>query len=224
MLLMSFTRCLIVSSPLFSLILSQVFGHADFTADVHNGSYKEVHSLFHQTLQGPSLTLLTQSMLGNLQEVLRQNLPKGEDWEEEGLQGFSNRIMFDAGFLTLFGQEAGLTAKADDRQAKTDPYMRKMANDFLVFDRAFPEMAAGLPIHLCVRAWLARESLAEKFLHARLQRHHSISALIKLRMDAFDRMQLDERGKARTHVCMLWASQANTLPTAFWSFYRMLRY
>lgn len=208
---------------LLSLIMTQVFGHADFTAPGYIGSYKEIHSLFRQTLQGTSLTELTQSMLGNLQAVLEQNLPKGADWVEEGLQSFSNRVMFAAGFLTLFGQKADILGKGDNKDAQADPCMQQVARDFLAFDRAFPEMAAGLPIHLCVRAWLAREALAEKFYHARLQQHHSISALIKRRMDAFDRMKLDERGKARTHVCMLWASQANTLPTAFWSLYYMLR-
>ncbi|XP_062377161.1 cytochrome P450 7A1 isoform X2 [Sardina pilchardus] len=207
----------------FAIGFSQrVFGHADFTAPAYTSSYREVHSLFRQTLQGSSLTELTESILGNLQAVLRQNLPQGEDWEEEGLQDFSYRIMFEAGFLTLFGQEVGMLEKGDNRSAQANPCMRQVAHDFLVFDHAFPKMAAGLPIHLCVRAWLAREALAEKFHHVRLQRHQSISALIKRRMDAFDSMQLDERGKARTHVCMLWASQANTLPTAFWSLYHML--
>lgn len=203
--------------------MTQVFGHADFMAPVYVGTYREIHSLFHQTLQGPSLTQLTQSMLSNLQAVLGQNLPTGADWMEEGLQSFSNRIMFEAGFLTLFGQKADIQGRGDNKDAQAHPCMQQVACDFLVFDRAFPVMAAGLPIHLCVRAWLAREALTEKFFHARLQQHHSMSALIKRRMDAFDRMQLDERGKARTHLCMLWASQANTLPTAFWSLYHMLR-
>lgn len=207
---------------LFS-IMTQVFGHADFLAPVYMDSYREIHSLFRQTLQGPSLTQLTQSILNNLEAVLGQNLPMGADWVEEGLQSFSNRIMFETGFLTLFGQKADKLGKEDNKDAQADPCMQQVARDFLVFDRAFPEMAAGLPIHLCVRAWLAREALAKIFYHAELQQHHCISALIKRRMDAFDRMQLDEHEKARTHVCMLWASQANTLPTAFWSLYYMLR-
>ncbi|KAL2085296.1 hypothetical protein ACEWY4_018616 [Coilia grayii] len=210
----------------FAIGFSQrVFGHADFLAPVYYNGFREVHSIFHQTLQGPSLTQLAQSMLGNLQAVLRQNLPKGEDWAVEGLQSFTNRVMFDAGYLTIFGQQdAGPSADGDNNRTdnKSDLCMRQVAQHFLVFDRAFPEMAAGLPIHLCVRAWLAREALAEKLNHSRLQRNHSMSALIRRRMDAFDSMPLDERGKAGTHVSMLWASQANTLPAAFWSLYHML--
>lgn len=153
-------------------------------------------------------------MLCNLQTVLERGLPCEHDWREEGLQSFTNRIMFEAGFLTLFGRDAGFLQSIG---------MQKTEQDFLVFDRAFPLLAAGLPISLIARAWRAREALAAELLHEELHRRKCISDLIQRRMDAFDRMRLDETGKARTHVCMLWASQANTLPAAFWSLYYTLR-
>lgn len=160
-------------------------------------------------------------MLGNLQAVLGRDLSRERGWVEEGLQNFTNRIMFEAGFLTLFGRDVGLLRSDAVKCGKT--CMQKAAQDFLVFDRAFPVLAAGVPIGLCVPAWRARESLAEELLHDELHRRNCISDLIQRRMDAFDRMHLDETGKARTHVCMLWASQANTLPAAFWSLYYTLR-
>lgn len=203
----------------FAMGFSQrVFGHADFTSPVFSENYREVHSIFRQTLQGPSLEQLSQSMLGNLQVVLRRGLSREHGWVQEGLQDFTNRIMFEAGFLTLFGKDAGLLQSDGGRTC-----MRKAAQDFLVFDRAFPALAAGVPIGLYVPAWRAREALAEELLHDELHRRKCISDLIQRRMDAFDRMHLDETGKARTHVCMLWASQANTLPAAFWSLYYTLR-
>ncbi|KAI7814564.1 cytochrome P450 7A1 isoform X1 [Triplophysa rosa] len=206
----------------FAMGFSQrVFGHADFTSPVFSGSYREVHSIFRQTLQGPPLQELAQSMLGNLQAVLGRGLSREHGWVEEGLQNFTNRIMFEAGFLTLFGRDAGLLRSDGVKCGKT--CMQKAAQDFLVFDRAFPALAAGVPIGLCMPAWRAREALAEELLHDELHRRNCISDLIQRRMDAFDRMHLDETGKARTHVCMLWASQANTLPAAFWSLYYTLR-
>ncbi|XP_076829058.1 cytochrome P450 7A1 isoform X2 [Brachyhypopomus gauderio] len=203
-------------------IYSRVFGHADFTSPLFSESYREVHALFQQTLQGPSLQALTQAMLSNLQAVLEQSLPTGGGWKEEGLQNFTNRVMFEAGYLTLFGKEAGLPeAERVGRAAAT--CLLKAERDFLAFDRSFPVLAVGVPITLCVRAWRAREALAEELVHSELHRRLCISDLIQRRMDAFDRMHLDEAGKARTHVCMLWASQANTLPAAFWSLYYTLR-
>ncbi|KAA0723864.1 Cholesterol 7-alpha-monooxygenase [Triplophysa tibetana] len=188
----------------FAMGFSQrVFGHSDFTSPVFSGSYREVHSIFRQTLQGPPLQDLAQSMLGNLQVVLGQGLSHEHSWAEEGLQNFTNRIMFEAGFLTLFGREAELLRSDGVECGKT--CMQKAAQDFLVFDRAFPALAAGVPIGLCMPAWRAREALAKELLHDELHRRDCISDLIQRRMDVFDRMHLDETDKARTHVCMLSA-------------------
>ncbi|XP_062850096.1 cytochrome P450 7A1 [Trichomycterus rosablanca] len=206
----------------FAMGFSQrVFGHADFTAPIFSESYREVHSLFRQTLQGPPLQQLTQNMFANLQTVLCDSMPDECGWKEEGLQCFTNRIMFEAGFLTMFGKRAGLLQPEGGVAVGT--HMQKAKRDFLAFDGAFPALAAGVPIALCRRAWWAREALAEELLHVKLNHRMCISDLIQRRMNAFDRMHLDETGKARTHVCMLWASQANTLPAAFWSVYYTLR-
>lgn len=212
------------SLPLFLSLthtFSQVFGHADFNHPLFSESYREVHGIFRQTLQGPPLQQLAETMLCNLQTVLERGLPCEHDWLEEGLQSFTNRIMFEAGFLTLFGKDAGFLQSGGVSGSRI--CMQKAEQDFLVFDRAFPLLAAGLPISLIAQAWRAREALAEELLHDELHQRKCISDLILRRMDAFDRMHLDETGKARTHVCMLWASQANTLPAAFWSLYYTLR-
>ncbi|XP_077057643.1 cytochrome P450 7A1 isoform X2 [Siphateles boraxobius] len=153
-----------------------------------------------------------ESMLYNPQTVLDQENGSEHQWLEEGLQSFTNRIMFEAGFLTLFGKDPGFLQTSKTRM-----------REFLAFDHAFPLLAAGVPIGLIPRVWRAREALAEELVHDELHQRKCISDLIHRRMEAFDRMHLDETGKARTHVCMLWASQANTLPAAFWSLYYTLR-
>ncbi|XP_061094782.1 cytochrome P450 7A1 [Conger conger] len=200
---------------------SKVFGHADFSDPAYSGSYDGIHSIFRQTLQGPALEQLTTSMMDNTQIVMQRNTLPG--WMKEGLQKFTNRIMFEAGYMTLFGKDERVLAEEDSVEKR--PLMQKIIEDFLVFDKAFPEMAAGVPIHFCLRAFRAREALAEMLHHKHLRRNHCLSALIERRIDAFDRIShvIDELGKARTHLSMLWASQANTLPSAFWSLYYMLR-
>ncbi|XP_067304146.1 cytochrome P450 7A1 [Pseudorasbora parva] len=201
----------------FALSFShRVFGHADFTHPLFTESYREVHGIFRQTLQGAALQNLSETMLCNLQTVLDRAGPRQHDWLELGLQSFTNRIMFEAGFLTLFGKDSGLL-----QASRT--CMQKAEREFLAFDRAFPLLAAGFPIGLISWARRAREALAEELLHEELHSRKCISDLIQRRMDVFDRMHLDETGKARTHVCMLWASLANTLPAAFWSLYYTLR-
>lgn len=160
-------------------------------------------------------------MFGNLQTVFQLSQPNEKVWKEEGLQCFTTRIMFEAGFITLFGKKSGFLQP--EGKGAVGTCMQKAKRDFLAFDGAFPALAAGVPIALCARAWRAREALVKGLLHTELQHRMCISDLIQRRMDAFDRMHLDETNKARTHVCMLWASQANTLPAAFWSLYYTLR-
>ncbi|KAK2860636.1 hypothetical protein Q7C36_004802 [Tachysurus vachellii] len=207
----------------FAMGFSQrVFGHADFTSPLLSESYREVHSLFRQTLQGPPLEQLSETMLANLQSVIQHGQPSKNVWKEEGLQCFTTRIMFEAGFVTLFGKNSGLLQP--EGKGVIGTCVQKAKRDFLAFDGAFPALAAGVPIALCGRAWRAREALAKGLLHRELNHRMYVSDLIQRRMDAFDRMHLDETNKARTHVCMLWASQANTLPAAFWSLYYMLRH
>ncbi|MBN3304773.1 CP7A1 monooxygenase, partial [Amia calva] len=197
-------------------ISKKVFGHADFSDPLYNGNYDKVHSLFRQTLQGPALHGLTSSMMENLQIVLLRGKPS--EWTTEGLQSFASRIMFEAGYRTLFGKEENATGDNNGEP------MSKAIKYFNVFDEAFPEIAAGFPIYLLKKAHAAREALTERLQHKYLKKNKCLSALIEQRMNCFDQMAfLDELGKARTHVVMLWASQANTLPAAFWSLYYTLR-
>ncbi|XP_064189015.1 cytochrome P450 7A1 isoform X1 [Anguilla rostrata] len=199
---------------------SKVFGHPDFTDPMYSSSYKDIHSIFRQTLQGRVLQELTTSMMENTQIIMLRNNLSG--WTKEGLQRFTIRIMFEAGYMTFFGREEQAIAEEDS--AAKSLLMQKIIDDFLVFDKAFPEMAAGIPIHFLLRTFRAREALAEMLYHTCLKRNHRLSALIEKRIHAFDQMShIDELGKARANVSMLWASQANTLPAAFWSLYYMLR-
>lgn len=186
---------------------------------MYSSSYKSVHSIFRETLQGPVLEQLITSMMDNTQIVMQRNKLSG--WITEGLQNFIHRIMFEAGYMTLFGKKE----KAEEDSVEKRPLMQKIIEDFLAFDNAFPQMAAGLPIYFCLRAFRAREALAEMLHHKYLKRNRCLSALIEKRMYAFDHIRpiIDELAKARTHVGMLWAAQANTLPTAFWSLYYLLR-
>lgn len=62
--------------------------------------------------------------------------------------------------------------------------------------------------------------LAEK-----LSKRENVSDLISMRMILNDSLStFNDLSKARTHVALLWASQANTLPATFWSLFYMIRY
>lgn len=64
-----------------------------------------------------------------------------------------------------------------------------------------------------------------KTMHAEnLSKRHNMSDLISMRMILNDSLStFNDVSKARTHVALLWASQANTLPATFWSLFYMIR-
>lgn len=63
-------------------------------------------------------------------------------------------------------------------------------------------------------------------MHAeKLSKRENMSDLISMRMILNDSLStFNDVSKARTHVALLWASQANTLPATFWSLFYMIRY
>lgn len=160
---------------------------------------------------------LTEAMMENLQLVMRRPLvskSKMPAWVTEGMYSFCYRVMFEAGYLTLFGKD--LTGQ--------DAQKRLILNNldhFKEFDKIFPALVAGLPIHVFKTAHHAREKLAEGLRHENLGKRDHISELVRFLNDMLS--TLDDTDKAKTHLAILWASQANTIPATFWSLFQMIR-
>nr|XP_006003627.1 PREDICTED: cholesterol 7-alpha-monooxygenase-like [Latimeria chalumnae] len=199
------------------------FGHVDFSDSKYGITYDEIHHIFLKTLQGSALGPLTQSMMANLHSVmLRDKTSSASIWTTEGLQAFVTRIIFEAGFLTLFGKN--MKENTTDRLQSQQVAVQAALEDFKKFDMAFPALVAGVPISFLQGAKKAREALAERFLPMKMKQNECVSSLIEQRIKLFDSSpHLSEVTKARTHVIMLWAAQANTLPATFWSTYYLLR-
>lgn len=194
---------------------AKAFGHRSIDPSDGNTS-ENIQSTFSRTLQGAALDALAAATLENLQRALRP--PGGaRAGATEGLYAFCSRVMFEAGYLTLFGRDGA----AQDAQAAG--LLRQLAH-FREFDRVFPALAAGLPIRAFAAAHRARERLAEGLGHERLRARARVSELIRLRMHFNDTLsRFDDAEKAKTHLAILWAALANTIPAAFWSLFQMLR-
>ncbi|XP_042522245.1 cholesterol 7-alpha-monooxygenase isoform X2 [Dipodomys spectabilis] len=198
---------------------AKAFGHSSI--DPNDGNTTEnINDTFIKTLQGDALNCLSEAMMENLQLVLRPpNFPKSRSatWVSEGMYAFCYRVMFEAGYLTLFGRDL----------TKTEAQRAQILNDldnFKEFDRVFPALVAGLPIHVFKTAHQAREKLAEDLKHETLRTRDHVSELIRLRMFLNDTLTtFDDMEKAKTHLAVLWASQANTIPATFWSLFHMIR-
>nr|XP_032826124.1 cytochrome P450 7A1-like [Petromyzon marinus] len=181
---------------------------------------EDLHQTFHKTLQGDALDPVTESMMENLREAISNNerVKPNLEWKEDELFSFCSRIMFEAGYLTLFGKEAQ-TCGVNKILTLSNTF-----EQFKNFDKIFPTLVAGVPIRLLRRGYKAREILADIHRQGKLKKRENMSALISLRILLNDTVSIyEEVEKAGTHVAMLWASQANSLPAAFWSLYYVLR-
>ncbi|KAG8570800.1 hypothetical protein GDO81_011423 [Engystomops pustulosus] len=187
---------------------------------------ENIHETFNKTMKGDALDSLISAMMENLQHTMLQPIaPKSNEWIKEGLYAFCYRVMFESGYLTLFGNE--LNAKCDKSLARQEAQRALILNaieNFKEFDKIFPALVAGLPIHVFKSAYSARENLAKDLLHEKLRNRNNLSDIVSLRMFLNDTLStLNEPEKAKTHLALLWASQANTLPATFWSVYYLLR-
>ncbi|XP_044280311.1 cytochrome P450 7A1 [Varanus komodoensis] len=207
---------------------AKAFGHRSI--DPSDGNTTEnMQQTFTRTLQGNALTSLNEAMMENLYYVMVKSIvPKMNPsaWVTNKLYEFCCRVMFESGFLTLFGTEFNIghdKILSSNQEAQREVILNALEN-FKEFDQIFPALVAGLPIHLFRSAHIAREKLAEALLHENLKKRENISQLISLRMFLNDTLStFDDNEKAKTHLAVLWASQANTIPATFWSLFYLMR-
>uniref|UniRef100_A0A673CIZ8 Cytochrome P450, family 7, subfamily A, polypeptide 1 n=1 Tax=Sphaeramia orbicularis TaxID=375764 RepID=A0A673CIZ8_9TELE len=153
---------------------------------------------------------LIEPMMGHLQDV-------------DGIFAFCYKVMFESGYLTLFGKDLG-EDKSQARQAAQKALVLNALENFKEFDKIFPALVAGLPIHVFKSAYSARENLAKTMHAEKLSKRENVSDLISMRILLNDSLStFNDISKARTHVALLWASQANTLHATFWSLFYMIR-
>ncbi|CAM9428004.1 unnamed protein product [Lampetra fluviatilis] len=203
---------------------SKLFGHHSMDPDA-GYTTENLHQTFLRTLQGEGLVGMSESMLENMQSVMLRDADRSKPglptaWQQNGLYLFCYSIMFEASFMTMFGKE--LHQQNSPREHRAN--INSMQKNFKTFDSFFPALVAGLPIKLFYWAHSAREKLAKELKQEKLYERHNMSALIALRIQLNDTLsRMDDMGKARTHLALLWASLANTLPAAFWSLFYLLR-
>ncbi|XP_063155386.1 cytochrome P450 7A1 [Candoia aspera] len=207
---------------------AKAFGHSSIDPD-DGFTTENMHQTFTRTLQGNALILLSEAMMENLHYVMVESSAEkmnSNDWVTDKLYGFCCRVMFESGFLTLFGTECNThhdKVLSFNQQAQRAHILSVLEN-FMEFDQIFPALVAGVPIHLFKNAYSAREKLAEALLHENLKKRENVSELISLRMYLNDTMStFDDKEKAKTHVATLWASQANTIPATFWTSFYLIR-
>lgn len=153
---------------------------------------------------GP-LAVRTQAELVRVLGERITDLPQVDgDWRELDLMAFVGRCVFEAGVLAMFGR------------GPVDDALHEL---FIRFDRQFARLAAGLPPRLLGTVRQDRDALVELLRPP----WADASAFIEERRVLLAGY-LDDLDAARVRLSMLWASQANTIPAAFWALALLLEH
>ncbi|XP_040002825.1 cytochrome P450 7B1 isoform X2 [Xiphias gladius] len=197
---------------------SFVFGYPPVIDRKFPGLQEEIKRSFY-LLQGQNLTSLTESMMGNLMLLFRQD-HLGENPEEEGgwkrgsMYQFCFSVMFEATFLTMYGRPPSTSRHSG---------MRMLREDFIKFDSMFPLLIAQIPIWLLGRTKAVREKLINYFLPHRMSCWSNASQFVRRRLELFEKYNtLSDFDKAAHHFTILWAAVGNTVPATFWAMYYLV--
>uniref|UniRef100_A0A3Q0SRM6 Cytochrome P450, family 7, subfamily B, polypeptide 1 n=1 Tax=Amphilophus citrinellus TaxID=61819 RepID=A0A3Q0SRM6_AMPCI len=133
-------------------------------------------------LQGDSLTPLSESMMGNLMLIFREDyLNKENGWKSASMYEFCNSIMFEATFLTLYGKPASAS-----RHSGID----MLKNDFVKFDNMFPLLIAQIPIWLLGQTKTIRKRLINYFLSHQMSCWSNASEFIRTHSKMFEQYDM----------------------------------
>ncbi|KAM4821435.1 7-alpha-hydroxycholest-4-en-3-one 12-alpha-hydroxylase [Thomomys bottae] len=196
-------------------LVQKVFGYQPMKEDNHM-----IHWASKKHLMGNGLEDMNRTMLQSLSLVMLG--PKGrcadaQGWQEDGLFHFCYNIVFKAGYLSLFG------STKDKVQALH--HAEEVFVQFRRFDVLFPRLVYSL---LSPREWLEITQL-QQFFHQTLSvdenlKKEGISSWLGTMLQHLREQGSPGRMQDRFNFMMLWASQGNTGPTAFWALLFLLKH
>jgi cytochrome P450 len=120
-----------------------------------------------------------------------------DGWREADLLELVSRCVFEAGVVAMFGR---------------GPVDAGLFDAFVRFDRQFPRLVAGVPLRLLGTVRRDRDSIVQRLRPPR----PDASAFIQEHRELLSRY-VDDLEASHVRLSMLWASQANTIPAAFWA-------
>ncbi|NXP25667.1 CP8B1 hydroxylase, partial [Scytalopus superciliaris] len=205
-------------------LVLQVFGYKPIEA-THN----IVHASSTKHLMGEGLAVLTQSTMENFQKLLLFSLSSGEEkrvWQEENLFHYCYNIVFRAGYLALYGSEphrgAGDKEKAEEQDRV---HSNQLFHEFRKYDRLFPRLAfALLPPKDKREAERLKRFFWSTLSVKNTRQKDNISGWISEQDQLLAENGVPEYMRDRFMFMLLWASQGNTGPAAFWLLLYLLKH
>ncbi|CAI5789185.1 7-alpha-hydroxycholest-4-en-3-one 12-alpha-hydroxylase-like [Podarcis lilfordi] len=202
-----------------SMIVLNVFAFQP--TDSHHHILKKISKEY---LRGKGLAVLNQVMMEKLKTVMFHSQESGEhkrQWQQDGLLYFSYKTIFQAAFLALFGTDP------DKENAKENTLTQcgEFFANFQKFDHLFPQMALGI---LDPQGKKDTERLRNFFWDnlsvEKICKKDNISKWIAVQDQQMAEIGMTEKMRTQFMFLLLWASQANTGPAAFWVLVHLLKY
>ncbi|NXC39530.1 CP8B1 hydroxylase, partial [Penelope pileata] len=197
-------------------LVLRVFGYKP--SDVDRST---IHALNTKHLMGDGLNLLTQATMDNFQKLMLSKLSSGEEkqpWQEASLFHYCYNILFRAGYLALYGTESLQRAGNKEKAHEQDLiHSNQLFTEFRKYDHLFPRLAYAV---LPPKDKMEVERLKRFFWHAlsvsKSSQKDNISRWISEQDQLLAENGVPDYMRDRFKFMMLWASQGNTGPTAFW--------
>ncbi|XP_037636087.1 prostacyclin synthase-like [Sebastes umbrosus] len=165
-------------------------------------------AMMKQHFQGMNLATMNSTMSRHLQASLKAEMPQNQkDWKEEGLFNLSYSLLFQVGYLTLFGGE--------QNNNSTDP--SRVYEEYKKFDGFLTKMARGtLKPEEKRTAQSVRQRLWELLAPAGLTEDSGSSPWLHAYRQLLQEEGADEETQKKALLMQLWATQGNVGPAAFW--------
>ncbi|GAA6234087.1 5-beta-cholestane-3-alpha,7-alpha-diol 12-alpha-hydroxylase [Lates japonicus] len=197
-------------------LVRRVFGYVAIEGDHHI-----LQTSSNKHLKGDGLEVMTQSMMCNLQNLLLHNIGSAADqgtWIEDGLFMYSYNILFRAGYLSLYGNVPHKSEGSEEKAKEKDrAESEALFYEFRKYDQLFPNLAYGV---LPPRERMEAERLMEYFWNAlsvqKMRTKDNISRWVWDMQQSKEEMGMKESMINKYMFVLLWASQGNTGPSAFW--------
>ncbi|XP_039525249.1 5-beta-cholestane-3-alpha,7-alpha-diol 12-alpha-hydroxylase-like [Pimephales promelas] len=197
------------------LLVARVFGYHSL-----ENEHKFLQASSNKHLMGDGLVVLTQAMMYNLQNLMLHSVGSGNDksWQETGLFAYSYNIVFRAGYLALFGNESGKSTGTLEKAKEIDrEHSNELFKEFRKYDQLFPNLAYGV---LGPSEKMESERLKRLFWNTlsvqKMRFRDNISGWVHEQVQVRADQGMQEFMQDRYMFLLLWASQGNTGPAAFW--------
>ncbi|XP_062385720.1 5-beta-cholestane-3-alpha,7-alpha-diol 12-alpha-hydroxylase-like isoform X2 [Sardina pilchardus] len=197
-------------------LVRRVFGY--YTPEIE---HKDFQMYSNKHLMGDGLVVMTQAMMNNLQNLMLHSVGSGDRqncWQEDGLFKYSYNIVFRAGYLALFGNKTPIQPEGLEKAKEADRLESdELFYEFRKYDQLFPNLAYGV---LGPSEKMEAERLKRLFWNMlsvqRVSTRDNISGWVLDQQQVKAERGMEESMQDRFMFLLLWASQGNTGPSAFW--------